>query len=259
MLIKKIKYAIYVFMYCVKNVYFLFISSKKIIGINQSLFLITKFFCNYILTILVLNFKYKYLKNKFKSDIIKNNKFSNDWFSNNIPVWKHVFLAKSRKIKNILEIGSFEGMSAIFFLSHFQESRIDCVETFEGSDEHSVLNFLQVKNNFNFNIKSYEQRCNLYKMTSDNFFNQYKNKDTFYDLIYIDGSHFGEQVYRDAVNSFEMLNINGIIIFDDFLRKYYKKDNENVIGGVCNFIKKYDKKIKIIFVGYQIFIKKNNY
>ena len=37
-----------------------------------------------------------------------------------------------------------------------------------------------------------------------------------YDFICIDGCHFSEQVYRDAINSFRFLNTNGIIIFDDF-------------------------------------------
>ena len=54
----------------------------------------------------------------------------------------------------------------------------------------------------------------------------------------------------------DKLNINGIMIYDDFLRQYYEKKDENVIGGVCEFLKIYDNKIKIIFVGYQLFIKK---
>ena len=93
-------------------------------------------------------------------------------------------------------------------------------------------------------------------MTSDNFFKEKKDVNNNYDLIYIDGSHFANQVIKDASNSFDKLNINGIMIYDDFLRQYYEKKDENVIGGVCEFLKIYDNKIKIIFVGYQLFIKK---
>ena len=76
-------------------------------------------------------------------------------------------------------------------------------------------------------------------------------------MIYIDGSHHGEQVFRDAKNCFDCLKLNGIMIFDDFLKEYYNEKHENTIGGVLNFIQKYKDKINIEFVHYQIFLKKN--
>ena len=42
------------------------------------------------------------------------------------------------------------------------------------------------------------------------------NKKTF-DVIYIDGHHLAEQVYKDAVNSWKFLNTNGLLIFDDYI------------------------------------------
>lgn len=251
---KKVYYLFYLLRYFVENFFFIFFSSRKIIGSSQSFTLIINFFYNYLLTNLILNFKYRNLKKEFKNNIKKNYKFSNDWFTNNLPIWIYIFKTKSLNLKKILEIGSFEGMSLVFLLSHFQNASIDCVETFEGSDEHNTINFLEVKKNFDFNMKFYQKRFHLYHMSSDKFFIQNKNK--LYDLIYIDGSHFGYQVYKDAINSFDILNIGGLLVFDDFLKKYYKKKNENVIGGVCNFIKMFNNKIKVIFVGYQIFIKK---
>ena len=50
--------------------------------------------------------------------------------------------------------------------------------------------------------------------------------------------------------------MNGLMIFDDFLRNYYDIKDENVIGAVFEFIKKFNDKIEIVFVGYQICIKK---
>lgn len=52
-----------------------------------------------------------------------------------------------------------------------------------------------------------------YRMTSDEFF---ENKITQkYDIIFIDGLHIFEQVYRDIVNSIENLTDNGIIVVHD--------------------------------------------
>lgn len=52
-----------------------------------------------------------------------------------------------------------------------------------------------------------------YKMTSDEFFEKYVTQK--YDIIFIDGLHLFEQVYRDIINSLEHLEDNGIIVIHD--------------------------------------------
>lgn len=49
-------------------------------------------------------------------------------------------------------------------------------------------------------------------MTSDQFFSQ--NKENF-DIIFIDGLHWSEQVYKDIINSLNILNNGGFIICHD--------------------------------------------
>lgn len=53
-----------------------------------------------------------------------------------------------------------------------------------------------------------------FKGTSDEFFKQ--NKETF-DLIFIDGLHLHEQVFKDILNSLDCLNPNGAIVCHDML------------------------------------------
>lgn len=52
-----------------------------------------------------------------------------------------------------------------------------------------------------------------YKMTSDEFFK--KHIDKKYDIIFVDGLHIFEQVYRDITNSLKWLNDNGTIVVHD--------------------------------------------
>lgn len=51
-----------------------------------------------------------------------------------------------------------------------------------------------------------------YQMSSDSFFEQ--NRMTF-DVIFIDGLHHWEQVYRDVINSLIILNPKGYIVCHD--------------------------------------------
>jgi hypothetical protein len=52
-----------------------------------------------------------------------------------------------------------------------------------------------------------------FKMTSDEFFEKHINQK--YDIIFIDGLHIFEQVYKDIINSVNALNENGVIVVHD--------------------------------------------
>jgi len=56
----------------------------------------------------------------------------------------------------------------------------------------------------------------LYKMTSDDFFNNVApTLDYKYDVVFIDGLHHTEQVDKDIENSLQYLEPNGVIILHD--------------------------------------------
>ena len=233
---KKIYYILKNILYLIKNIYFIYIVAKKYFTFFKYIPIIIKFLKNHFLFLFKLNLKYRDNKNNFKN-LINRFRFSNDWFTNNIPNWLYVFeKIETNKINYILEIGSYEGMSSKFLLNYFDNAQIDCVETFTGSDEHADIDFFKVESNFKFNLNNYQERYRLFKMKSKNFFNNKLFRKQFYDLIYIDGSHYKDDVYDDAIKSFELLNKNGIIIFYYFLIKYYNYIYKNLIFEVFKFI-----------------------
>jgi hypothetical protein len=52
-----------------------------------------------------------------------------------------------------------------------------------------------------------------FKVTSDDFFEKHINQK--YDIIFVDGLHLFEQVYKDIINSLNNLNENGVIVIHD--------------------------------------------
>jgi hypothetical protein len=59
-----------------------------------------------------------------------------------------------------------------------------------------------------------------FKLTSDAFFEQLKtgkilNKNLLFDVIFIDGLHTAEQVYKDILNSLDFIQPNGFIVLHD--------------------------------------------
>ena len=236
-----------------KNYYrFIFRSRNKFFF--TSIYLIIKFFIFKKMSFLEKKYNKLYHKKfGFKNDI--KGTFSQDWFSYNIKylvriLYKYSYINKTIKI---LEIGSFEGRSALFFLKTLNNSKITCVDTFQASEENYDKNFNHIYKNFKKNLEPYNERVSVFVGTSDLFFNQ--NKE-IYDLIYIDGHHKYDYVLRDARNGFNCLKPGGIMIFDDFLWSYYSDINQNPIGAIKKFVSNNLFKLKIISINYQLIIMK---
>ena len=85
---------------------------SKILGIKFLFFLMLNSFNKY----LYLKIKNKNIINDF-FNLIKNYKFSKNYFKHNPPIWFEIFRKNFlfEKKVNILEIGTFEGMYYLFF------------------------------------------------------------------------------------------------------------------------------------------------
>ena len=106
---------------------------------------------------------------KFFLKLVSSLKISTEFFSvNAYNFYKHLSSLKSDF--RYLEIGSFEGGSAIFVSEKFKKSRIFCVDNWiKTEDGYSNLNFNDVEKNFDFNVKDYQNILKI-KKTSDDFF-----------------------------------------------------------------------------------------
>ena len=74
------------------------------------------------------------------------------------------------------------------------------------------LNFADIQCDYKICVDPTPTVPVTFSLTSDAFFEQ--NNETF-DVIFIDGLHWSEQVYKDIVNSLMVLNDNGVIICHD--------------------------------------------
>lgn len=222
-----------------------------------------KIFFSYIKNFF-LNFFYKRKRKIFINDyrnFLNTKKYTFDFFSQNTFDWNRVLSGFKGKDFNYLEIGSFEGNSALFIFKFFNPTMVYCCDSWipltqrDGSDEgYSDFNMLKVEKNFDYNLKDYQNRLKKCKIKSDNFFK--KNLTTF-DLIYVDGSHFGEDVSRDCYSSWKILNKNGILIFDDYFWKSYKKIENNPAYAINRFLDSISGKYEVLFLSkFQLFIKK---
>ena len=153
-----------------------------------------------------------------------------------------------------LEIGSYEGNSAIFVAKNFDKSKIYCVDNWEQTNEYADhKNYYSVEKNFDLNIKDYKNVSKI-KMSSDDFFLQ--NRKNF-DIVYIDGYHYGPQVLKDCKNAWKYLKNNGYLVCDDYIWNFYKNIEENPCYAINQFLSEINGYFKIEKISNsQIFIKK---
>jgi len=202
----------------------------------------------------------RYRREREEFQITKSRlELTSDWFSQNLPLL--IDLIERKKLReeklNVLEIGSYEGLSTVFFLTSLRSATVHCVDTWQGSDEHK--NTLEEENSFNeiecrfdSNLNAYLPRLKKFKQSSFQFFSNLK-LDKF-DIIYIDGSHFVDDVLIDAICAFKHLESGGYLIFDDCFWNYYPKPTQNPAYAINLFLRL--KKCRIISFSSQLIVQK---
>ena len=113
---------------------------------------------------LIYYFTKKILLKKKINDLkkIKYGNFTNSWFDDNIDYLIIYFLEEKDKIREMLEIGSFEGNSTLFFLNFFSNSNIKCVDIWEDQkNNYGETNFQSIEKKFNDNISNYFDKHRL--------------------------------------------------------------------------------------------------
>ncbi len=154
--------------------------------------------------------------------------FTTDWFLGNVRgsgtefdfpgIWNK--LLQGRPVSKILEIGSYEGRSAIFLAEKFPAAEIYCIDTWRGSPEHRGVQFDEIEQRFdantaNLNVRKLkmESRDGCAKLIAD-------GHSGSFDLAYIDGSHKAADVLADGKAAFTLCKPGALIIFDDYGWRY---------------------------------------
>jgi predicted O-methyltransferase YrrM len=167
--------------------------------------------------------------------------FTNNWFANTVRgLWDQII--PQIKPTKILEVGCYEGASTCFLIQKLAPTKrieIHCVDTWEGGIENKSggmfeadMNavFARFKNNIKVASDSVSNNVELviHKGFSDAQLSKLlaSGKNNYFDFVYIDGSHQAPDVLCDAVLSFRLLKVGGVMAFDDYLWA------ENLPGGI---------------------------
>jgi predicted O-methyltransferase YrrM len=174
-----------------------------------------------------------------------------DWFSYNKVYLDNFMKDNKNNIEHVLEIGSWEGMSAVYFLENLNLKSITLIDPcpensykmWIKSEQFETIkhNDLNQYNRLIRNLSATGQfdKCLIYRNTSFAILPQLKQKS--YDFIFIDGVHLPEYVEFETKYAYKLLKDNGYILFDDYFI------SDELKNKIDELIVKYNFKIILKF------------
>ena len=187
--------------------------------------------------------------------------FSTDWAGNHFFYWAELLDGLRDKPLRILEIGSWEGRSALFFLNYLPNSRIVCIDPFEGNAEHHNDPYfrelaLKSEAQFDRNLGGFGHRVEKIKGSSTTVLPELGIAGRRFDLAYIDGSHMAADAYSDASLTWPMIEPGGIVIFGDYEWPLMDNDRERPKLGIDAFLAATAGQYRELYRDYQIVIER---
>ena len=188
--------------------------------------------------------------------------FTEDWFSGNIPVWEAVLGPKAGTPLAMLEVGSFQGRSALWALENVlthPDSVIHCCDTFEGTPgEHTHEQTHGLFGVFSSNLLPHAHKVHVHRGASSDVLKRQPwaaEMRRHFDVVYIDGDHRARAVLEDAVLAFPLLKPGGIMIFDDYMGGDPECADFPKVG-IDAFVHCYADLLDVMHYGYQLVVRR---
>jgi predicted O-methyltransferase YrrM len=143
-----------------------------------------------------------------------------DWFSHNIDTWTGLFHFVQSTKPRILEIGSWEGRSGVFLLTHLCRDGGDivCIDHFDlmgtpaGRERH-----VKVTHNLSLTGKPFRIMDEFSVPALMTLLEEEMSAMTpGFDWIYVDGSHEADDTFLDGELVWRLARKGAIVIFDDY-------------------------------------------
>jgi len=220
--------------------------------------------------------------------------FTKDWFNWAPPVWEQLTSLLPEGRRSFLEIGSFEGRSAVWIVENMMNPGdwIDCVDTWEGGEEHIEEDMQSAEERFKYNVnlalggaevkerdgehkfpypvhtryaspaptEGQRKKLYKYKCTSTQYLGSKLagcvDNENLFDFIYIDGSHTAPDVLADACMAWPLLKPTGLMVFDDYMWGNPRDALHRPKIAIDAFTNIFGETAEIIHVGYQLVVRK---
>jgi hypothetical protein len=179
-----------------------------------------------------------------------------NYFEDHIPTWNEYVISKIKEGKPedysfcAIEVGALHGGCSTWLLETLLKNPAGFLHCIDINETEYLKHNLSLYNN-----------VKLHKGLSTNILSEFwhENKEPFADLVYIDGSHISKHVLEDAVLSWKLLKIGGIMVFDDYGWGIDSPVDCKPKTAIDAFLSGYQKHYEVIGAGWQVYLRKIDY
>lgn len=131
------------------------------------------------------------------------------------PFWANALSAESSSVREMLEIGAFEGRTTSFAARFFPNARITCVDPWV---EYAEMRDIQrAEESFRRNVAEFGERIRPIRGYSHFVLPRLLEAGERFDIVFVDGSHAYADVVVDNQYAWRLLKPGGVLIWDDYL------------------------------------------
>lgn len=175
---------------------------------------------------------------------------------------KNLLHMKGNPVK-ILEIGIGKGETmdkfSQVFLEHNKEAEYYGIHTFK-KDLDSEQSINDIKKIVTTKKEQTLVSNKIYIMDEDTnkLLQKYISDNIVFDIVYINSSYFAKDILLDAVLSMKLLKTDGIMLFNNYLWEKLEPHIYSPKPAIDAILNIYKNEIVVLFIGYQVIIKKTN-
>ena len=179
-------------------------------------------------------------------DWFADKEFNRNFAAKRVGIWTPILQRWADQPINVLEVGSYEGSSAVFFARFFQHATVTCVDTFWGPYEQL----------FDKNIAEFGDRVKKVKGSGVGVLDVYRNERRRFKVIYLDGGKSRDHALGLSLLAWPMLASNGILMWDDYNWNANAPSEKRPHDGIEAFLALHSGEYRVRHKGAQMIIQK---
>ncbi len=180
------------------------------------------------------------------ADFFAGKEFTTDWFSGRVPKWTEVLADYQTQPIEVLEVGSYEGRSAVFLARYLPQATITCVDLFNGDFEQR----------FDRNLAEFAPRIEKIKGSAIGVLDTFLTPRRTFDVIYLDGGKWRDHVLGMSLIAWRLLKPKGVMIWDDYNWGRDKPAHLRPHDGIDMFLRLHSGEYALIEKGSQCMVRK---
>ena len=182
--------------------------------------------------------------------------FTTDWIGRKAQAWFDVFAPLRYRSIDILEVGAFEGRSAVLFLNYFPSSTLTTIDSFQSSSAGQSEYWQQIEQRCDSNLAGFGDRATKVRDHASNALVELAQAGRQFEIVYLDAGKQREWVFALSSLAWPLIQVGGFVIWDDFTWGPDRPSEEKPRDAIRLFTGAFAKCLSIEHSGSQLIARK---